>query len=611
MSRLAAACACAIVVLGAIAFFNSLGAPFVYDDHAAVRDNQTIRTIWPDALSPPATANPMAGRPLVNLSMAINYAIGGLEPRGYRVWNVAVHIACALLLFGVVRRTLLGRGGEAASTGLAMAAGSLWLLHPLDSEPVDHVTARTESMMAVCYLLTLYASIRAREVRSAVWGSLCVVACAAGMACKESMVTAPLMVLLYDRVFSNKTWNETLSRRWRLYVALALSWMVLLALNSSAPRGASAGLDADLGVVNAVSPWTYLLNQARLIPHYLRLAAWPSGLVFDYGVARPLTLSDVAPYFVGVVALLAIVVLAFAVRPMWGFLGAWFFLTLAPASSVVPIYTEVGAERRMYLPMMALTVTAVLVAYALGRRMQLSRRLGGIAATVALVSVAGALLTATTRRNSEYASGITLWQTVIDRWPHGRAHYNLAMELKAVGRTDESMTHLRESVKDYPDARSVLGIALLDRGTLDEGIRELRTFIDERPDHVNVVIAHGRIADALFGRGRYQEAIPEYREYLRHRSQIAGPWTNLGIALAATDSPSEAIVAFQRAAEIEPGNASARRNLANALLDAHEFGRAEEQAQLALRLSPSDAVARDILELALRGQKSAAPAARD
>ena len=95
-----------------------------------------------------------------------------------------------------------------------------------------------------------------------------------------------------------------------------------------------------------------------MIVRYLRLAIVPRGLVLDYGEPLPLTLSGVAPYAAAVTALLAATIIALVRRPVVGFLGAWFFLTLAPTSSIVPISTEVGSERRMYLPLMALTTGA-------------------------------------------------------------------------------------------------------------------------------------------------------------------------------------------------------------------------------------------------------------
>jgi len=112
-------------------------------------------------------------------------------------------------------------------------------VHPLTSEVVDYLTQRTESMMAACFLLTLYAGVRALDVVSRrAWTAAAVIACACGMACKEPMATAPLMVALIDRVFVFDSWARALEGRRRLYAGLASTWIVLAALE---PRRATTG----------------------------------------------------------------------------------------------------------------------------------------------------------------------------------------------------------------------------------------------------------------------------------------------------------------------------------------------------------------------------------
>ena len=198
--------AAVIVLAGVIAYSNSLSAPFIFDDQTAILDNATIRQLSPLSVPlSPQRDTPVAGRPLVSLTFAINYAAGGLDPRGYRLINIAIHLLAALTLFGLVRRTLrlpslAPRFGEQA-TNLAWVVALIWMLHPLQTETIDYVTQRTESMMGLFYLLTLYCSVRALEARHGRWHVAAIVACAAGMACKESMVTAPVMVALYNVVF--------------------------------------------------------------------------------------------------------------------------------------------------------------------------------------------------------------------------------------------------------------------------------------------------------------------------------------------------------------------------------------------------------------------------
>ena len=242
-----AAYVCLIVVAGMLTYANSTTGPFIYDDLTAIRQNDTIRNIWPISrpLSPPRET-PVAGRPIVNLSLAINYALGGLDVTGYHVANIAVHIACALVLFGLVRRTLLAprlndRFGSSADA-VALASALLWMVHPLQTEAVDYVTQRTESMMGLFWLLTLYCSIRARRSAHATgWTVASVLACGIGMACKESMATVPLVVAYTTARVRVRLFRQGIESRWRLRGAGG-NWLVVVAVVLAVPGPPSARL---------------------------------------------------------------------------------------------------------------------------------------------------------------------------------------------------------------------------------------------------------------------------------------------------------------------------------------------------------------------------------
>jgi hypothetical protein len=212
------------------AYANSLSGAFVFDDLPTIVDNPTIRHVWPlgPVFHPPA-ATTATGRPLLNLSFALNYAIGGTEVRGYHVLNVSIHLLAGLTLFGCIRRTLrrVGSAGGATAdpTWLALAAAGIWVVHPLATESVDYVVQRAESLMGLLYLFTLYGFIRSSAEKpgraSTLWLSASVLACAAGMAVKEVMVTAPVMVLLYDRTFAAGTLRAAWRQRRLYYLGLA------------------------------------------------------------------------------------------------------------------------------------------------------------------------------------------------------------------------------------------------------------------------------------------------------------------------------------------------------------------------------------------------------
>ena len=634
-----------VVLCGVLAYANSLRGPFIFDDRRTVLDNPTIRELWPiGAVLHPPRQTPVAGRPIPNLSFAINYAAGGLDVAGYHIWNIGVHILAALVLLGILRTTGIWAAPDADRTTtdrLALVCTLVWVLHPLNSEAVNYLTQRTESMVGLFYLLTLYAAITAhRAPRPRRWALAAVVFNFCGIATKESMVTAPLMVLLWDRVFVYSSFRRAFSERRRFYFALAAGWILFGILSLETP------FFSDTAFRTRVSPWTYLLNQAPMIVWYLRLGVWPSGLVLDYGLPLPLTIADVWPSGLLLLALVVATTVALARAPKLGFWGAWFFITLAPASSVLPIPSEVGAERRMYLPLIAVIMVAVPAAWWLLRRGLAAAERGagapsraetvhrlflGVAAVVLL-----SLGVATWQRNSEYRSGVSIWSTVVERRPHARAHTNLAAELKAAGQSDQALTHLRVAASEDPDAQYLLGSALIELGSVREAVPWLQRFIGSNPTNSYVASARQELADALYRDGRLAEAIAqqeivvssspnhangrlnlakllmaandfnraavEYRECLRLEPGNLAAATGLGIALASAGRTDEAIEAFRQASRIDPRDVTAKRGLIDTLLRTGRVAEAEREARAVIAAFADDPIGRYLLGVTLEAQ---------
>ena len=501
------------------------------------------------------------------------------------------------MFFGLLRRTLLlprlrSRFGGAADN-LAFGAALLWAVHPLTTDAVTYITQRTESLMALCYLSTLYASLRSAERRSPLWAVAAVAACAIGMGVKESMVTAPVMVILYDRIFLFDLFREAAALRWRLYLGLTLTWLFLAFQLIAGPRTGSAGFST------AVSIWTYLLNQSVMICRYLRLAAWPTDLAITYGAPVAYALSDVLVESATVVALLSLTAAAFRRWPIPAFLGAWLFMTLAPSSSFVPIATEVGAERRMYLPLMALTTAAVVGLYGLSNLR--SRTPRAVAAVCVLVAAAGLGL-ATMARNNEHQSWLTLAEKTLERWPSDAAQAAVGGELSRRGRDKEALPYLRIGARSDARAQYNLGVTLYNLQRYDESIRALEHLVAEHPMREEAPWARRVMAQAYSRQLKWPEAIAQLRLTLgmtpndaEARRLLVDAYNSYGVELAQARRFDNAIAALQVALTYNDRNASARLNLATALIDAGRLDEALDQARRALALNQSSADAHDLL----------------
>ncbi len=578
--------ALALIVFALLAAYaNSLGGPFVFDDVEAIVENPTIRRLAdPGAvLSPPfADGQTVGGRPLVNVTLALNYAAGELNPTGYHVVNLAIHLAAVLTLFGLVRRTLLlqrtddGRPRTApeisplspalcppsAAVTFALVVALLWGLHPLQTESVTYVIQRAESLMGLLYLLTLYCFVRGVAAGSRpAWLAASFACCLAGMATKEVMVSAPVLVLLFDRAFVSGTIAAAWHRRRFYYIGLGATWLLLGALVlSTQDRGGSMGLGLS------VSLGEYLFTQGPAILHYLRLIAWPHPLIFDYGAIFPDSPLATLPAVLAVAALALGALWLLWKKPVAGFLAGWFFAVLAP-TSLVPANRQTLSEHRLYLALAPVIILGVAgLARWIGRRPEAQRR-GALR-----IAVAGGTVLAlawgglTWRRNTDYQSSLALWTaTVAHRPENPHAYNNLGIALAAEGRTEEARARFAEAVRLDPQMASF----------------------------------HNNLGSALMALQKPAEAAEQYDLAVQLLPSFIGAWANLGRALGDTGRFPEAITALREALQRKPGDWEIRLDLTFALLQSGRMDAAEQELIALVRERPDHPGARANLAMAL------------
>jgi tetratricopeptide (TPR) repeat protein len=552
-----------IIAAGIGAYHNSFQGPFIFDDVFSILENPHIRHLWPmwDALSPSAKSF-VGGRPVVNFSLALNYALGGAAVWGYHAFNLAVHVLAGLTLYGIVRRTLARPGLRerfgASGEWVALAVAVLWTVHPLQTEAVTYISQRCESLMGLFYLLSLYGFIRGAESQGSLgWFGLSVAACYLGVASKEVMVTAPLMVLLYDRAFVSRSFREARARHWRLYLGLAGSWLWLGYLMT--------GLhNRSVGYGLGITWWGYVLTQCRAVVQYLRLAVWPHPLILDYGKEYVPTghLATVAPYALILVVLATGVLFELKRRPAIGFVGAWFFVILAPTSSVVPVVGSPMAEHRMYLPLAAVVTLAVIVAFDIGKRL-FNKQQGIVLGCLAGGSLVVLLTFLTIQRNRDYNSEVTIWQDTVEKRPNNpRAHYNLGAALLQTGKLQNATGHLEQALRikpDYAGAHNDLGLALVQLGRPQEAMEHYEQALRIQPD---LAEAHNNLGYALFQAGKVQEAMEHYEQALRIQPDFAEAHNNLANGLLHVGKAQDAVGHYGQAIRIKPDFADAHNNLA-------------------------------------------------
>ncbi|HEV2970524.1 MAG TPA: tetratricopeptide repeat protein [Pirellulales bacterium] len=633
-SRRATLLAVGAISLAALAAYaNSFEGAFVFDDQGWIVENTTIRHLWPisDVLFPVDAAR-VGGRPIVSLSLALNYALGGVNVWGYHAVNLAIHLAAALVLFGIVRRTLilprLKDQFGAVATPLAAAVALIWVVHPLQTEAVTYVIQRAESLVGLFYLLTLYCVIRGATSddrspqRRTLWYVAAVANCLLGMATKEVMFTAPVLILLYDVIFlsavvgsnagsphpgplpegeggsswasaagvgHSKNWSRLLRRafaeRWGLYAAIFATWgVVVWVLLWTNFHDATTGLHT-----RRFTPWTYLITEPQVIVMYLQLAFWPDSLCFAYDLPPARTLGQIVPPALIILTLLGLTGWALAKRPALGFCAAAFFLILAPTSSFVPIL-DAAFEHRMYLPLAPLAALVVLGAYRLWSRLRATGLAMRLAPAAVVFAAIVALAWTTVVRNHDYRSELAMWQDTVNKRPNNpRAHCNFGCALSHKKRSDEAIAQYRRALEIDPNDLSAaesyqnLGSELALRGSLDEAIGLFKQAIRARPDYAE---AHFNLGLALAKRGQADTAIGQYRDALRLKPDYAEAHNALGELLGWQGKLVEAMAEINAAILLKPDHAPAHANLAGLLARQGKLAAAEVQARRALEIDP-------------------------
>lgn len=595
----------AIIALGTLAYINSFSGAFVFDDYE-IAENVAIRQLWPPW--PAMFAPQNVSRPLIGLSLAINYAISGLEVWSYHALNLAVHILAALALFGIVRRTLLSeplreRFGH-RSVALALVSAIIWMVHPLQTQSVTYVIQRCESIMGLFYLVAFYCAIRSYDSRrKGLWYVAAILASAAGMLSKQVIVTAPLLILLYDSLFLSGSAGKALRTRWVLYTGLAATWGLLVATTIASPVNPTAGF-----AVEGVTPLGYFVSEFRVIVHYLRLSLWPDSLVIDYGWPQAKSAAEILPYGAILLILASATVWSLARRRAVGFLGAWFFVVLSVTSSFMP-FDDLAFEHRMYLPLAAVVVLVVVGGFVLLNRVvsrlsssEMRREEMVRLIAVGLVTlIVGALVSLTLLRNVDYQSPMAIWSDVVNKRPDNwRGHNNVGFCLIEKGDREGARDQFAEALRLQPnaiDALDNMGMWVLNSEKPAEALPYFERLREVDPGRKRL---NFHLGQALASQGLLDEAVREFNEELRRKPGSAEARMQLGWALERQKKFNEAAAAYRDTLAIAPDWPQPLCRFALLLVDAdaRELRNPDEAIRLASKavdVSSREPVTLDVL----------------
>ena len=583
----------------AATYSNGLRGPFVFDDWHTIEQNPAIRTLrrTPSYFVDPDTTTILHEnkdlRPLLLVTMALNYRLSGLDPWSYHVVNLLLHWIVTLLVFRIVRDHLW-LGDEAMP--VALGAALFVAVHPLNTEPVNYVSARSALLTAVFYLAAFDAAARDRPVR-------CVLLAACALLTKSIAVSLPLVVLVHrllDRRSSVGHQGRPLP--WRLLVALTLvtaagiayRWLLL------PPWVFQSARQPD------VTARIYLQTQWSALLYYLRLFVWPDALVIDrldFPWARSMSDPRAWGSLLALLALGAVAWLLARWRLAFGFCALWVVITLAPESSVFPLAEAVN-EHRPYLAMLGLATIAALalwlVAGAVARRLVAPAPWVFAVGVTFIVTLLGAAAHA---RTDEWRDDLRLWLDATEKAPlNPRAWLNAGHAALARGDLQRARSLLMEAHRLSPCYAYVqlnLSAVEVREGKAPASLAWADEAVRCNP---GLALARAERGAALERLGRTDEALAEYQATTAIDGVNAGAWLAQGRLLEARGEWQQAAHAFDRALAADPTSADAAMRAG--LLYHYRLGdraTAVERYRTALALDPQHYGAHYQLPVALLG----------
>ncbi|MEO8596212.1 MAG: tetratricopeptide repeat protein [Candidatus Solibacter sp.] len=497
-------------------------------------------------------------RPVLMLTYFINTRISPADTGSYHLFNVLIHALCGLLIFFVIRRILALAALPAKShTPLALFGALLFLFHPLQTESVAYISGRSDALCGL-FGAAAFAAFLYRKSPAISWGSVIVVVLlfAAAVLTKEQAVILPALFLLTDLWWNPQSPLAAVRANWKLYAVLAVGAGAGLALFWSLILGIGTGNSAGFALKD-FTWYQYLFTQFRVLVTYPINFVFPANLNADWDFPISHTILEHGALFY-LVFLLACAALALRYRRGFALSGYGFFVflvLLVPTSSILPIQDPI-AERRMYFPILGL----ILIAIDLLRRLKMEpKALAALAGAIVLVAAF-----ATHARAEVWSDSVKLWQDVAEKSPRKfRPHFQLAFAYYELGQYQRAVEEFEKTAaiqKPTPDMLVDWGLAYDGLNQPDKALEKFRQAAAMEPS------AHAwtQIGYIYAKQSRWKEAMDAFDAAEKVDANFPAIWMYRGQVALATNQPAAAIQLFQRALELDSGQAPARDGMQQA-----------------------------------------------
>jgi len=551
----------AMLLLGALIYSNTFGSAFHLDDLPSILNNPAITNIsnlqdiwnfWPS-------------RFITYLSIALNYHFSRLTVFSYHLFNLIIHLGSGILVWQLlllIFSTPAIRGERIAQHAklLALFSGLIFIAHPIQTQGVTYIIQRAASLATFFYLLALYLYAKFRLLQEQGgsqiniklhYGASLGIAVVA-MFTKESTITLPIMIISYE-LFFLKTERKIY---WKNLVPFLITLLIIPATLLLTKYVNLIGMRRAIEEPVNISSFHYLLTQFRVAVTYLRLLFIPINQNLDYYYPLAKNLFSL-PILASAMLLGGIIITAvklFAKYRLISFSILWFFLTLLPESSVIPI-RDVIFEHRLYLPMAGYSFFLVSAVYYLFKEKRFKLAIG----VLLIITFCYGLLAY--QRNFVWKDELTLWSDVVLKSPQkARGYNNRGAAYCQQNNLAKAVANLNVAIginPDYAEAYCNRGIAYARQSNYTLAALDYSRAAEIKPSYAEAYNGRGAV---YFQQGNFNNAITDINRAIAIRPEYAEAYYNLGVIFSQQGKYDQAILNFTRAIQINPNYADAYYN---------------------------------------------------
>lgn len=569
-----------IIALVLLVYFNTIHHPFHYDDIGVAIKSDIIEVNLSDFWE--NNSGIFLHRLFLLYTFSLNYHWGEGSVVSYHIVNIIFHLLNSVLIYLILKNILVY---ETRFISIPFLSSLIFAVHPLNTETVTFISSRSSGMVTFFFLLSLYffvqgtsAIYRLKERKNKTaffYYTFSLAAFVLGLATKETIVTLPAIMLLYLYYFQNREKNLLkflVKFKWHS-IAIVFSVIVYLAYRKIT-GGAMFTALADAGM-SLYGRYYYFLTELKvIILYYLKLFIFPVNLNI-YPMMTPST--SIFDFLVFISLLIILFLVAFAVLVSWrkqqfiqskiiSFAIIWFFITLLPSSSFIPL-NDLIAEHRVYLPAVGASIFFGTIFFnfisSLNRHVKL-KFFGNL--FLALILFLFSLLTI--QRNSVWKDGYTLWKDSALKTPnYAKPHINLGVEYNNLGLNDLAVEEFKIAIKllpDHSESHYNLGKVYSDLQQYESAISEFLLAIQYDTSNYTAMFGLGNAHSKIH---RYDEAINAFQKANLAFRNINGKdyieaIHNSGEVYGKMGKLNKAIELFQKVVEIDPDHILGNENLA-------------------------------------------------